>query len=251
VRLDARNTLTGLVIAGVAGAFLFLPAVFWVGDFLSPSHPVPSATHAPPLLAEAIWARANGGQSDSLKPLEPLGIGRMAACHLLAERFDTREERDRQHDDCMKLLPAIQAVGYLSSVHLRSDGVWQDPRVPFVQFATMARVSNTWTKTQLIDTLAVRGEFTAGIVGVDAAARDFFGRSPDELTLPQAALIGALLGDVRSDPWCSPDRAAARRRQVLQKMRDNQAIDDAAVAAANIAELGLSAPPPSHKRCTE
>ena len=33
----------------------------------------------------------------------------------------------------MWLLPGVQAVGYLSTVHMRSEGVWQDARVPFVQ----------------------------------------------------------------------------------------------------------------------
>ena len=59
----------------------------------------PATTHVPPLLGEAIWARALGGQATELQPVNPFTIGRMASCHLLAERFEDQAERDAQHED--------------------------------------------------------------------------------------------------------------------------------------------------------
>jgi len=175
----------------------------------------------------------------------------MAACHLLAERFEDQAERDTQHDECFKLIPAVQALGYLATIHMRSEGVWQDPRVPFVQIALITKLSNTWTRAQLLDTLAERGEFPLGFIGADNAARGYFGRSAAGLALPQAALLGALIGENRIDPWCNPERAAALRRRVLARMRDNLAIDDAAMEMATRAELGLATPPSSHTPCID
>ena len=175
----------------------------------------------------------------------------MASCHLLAERFDDQAARDAHHDECFKLIPAVQGIGYLASVHMRGDGVWQDPRVPFVQIAMMTKVSSSWTRAELLDTLAARGEFPLGFIGADSAARGYFGRSAAELALPQAALLGAMIGESRIDPWCNPERAAALRRRVLSRMRDNLAIDDAALEAANRAELGLTTPPSNHKPCAD
>ena len=249
MHVEPRRILIGLIVLGVASAVLFLPAVFWVGTLLAPSFPVPVAAPVPPLLAEAIWARANGGRATTLQPLTPFSIGRTLTCHALAERFDTPVEREQQHDECMTLLPAIEGIGYLSNRHMQSVGVWQDPRVPLVSIATIARVSSSWTKTQVIETLAARGEFTKYLIGADPAARAMFGRPPAELSLPQAALMAAVLGNRAAEPWCDPVTAADMRRRILERMRGNQVIDDANVEAGNRAPLGLGTPPVSHPGC--
>jgi len=69
------------------------------------------------------------------------------------------------------------------------------------------------------------------------------------LALPQAALVAGLLGQRRTDPWCMPEQAATLRRRVLERMRDNLVVDDAAVQAANVTELGLADPPGDHTPC--
>jgi hypothetical protein len=247
--LTARNVIVTLIGLGMAGALLFLPAVSMVGGLLAPSQPTPSTTGVPPLIGHAIWARANGGRATELQPINPFTLGRMASCHLLAERFDDRRERDAQHDDCFKLLPGLQAIGYLSSLHMQSVGVWQDARVPFVQIATIRRMSDTWTRDDVINSLAAHAEFRHGWRGVDAAARGFFARAPSELSLEQVALLAAMIGDLHLDPWCDSAGAAQRRGRVLDEMRENLAIDAAAAERANVAPLGLTTPPASHQGC--
>jgi hypothetical protein len=251
MRIDARRTLIGLLIAGVAGAALLLPGIYWVGSFLAPSFPVPVATGVPPLLAEAIWARANGGRATELQPFNPFTIGRVMSCHALVELREEPAELDRKHDECMALLPGLEGIGYLANVHMQGEGVWQDPRVPFVSIATITRVTGTWTKAELIDTLAARGEFTSHFIGADHAARGLFGRSPSDLTVPQAALLASVLGNRRADPWCDPAAAAAMRRRMLERMRDNLAIDEAQFEAASKSDLGLLRPPAVHKPCAD
>ena len=249
MHFDPRRLLFGLLITGVAGAALFLPAVSFVGAMLAPSQPVPATTRVPPMLAEAIWARANGGRATRLEPLNPFTIATTAACHVLAE-FDEPPRRETAHDECMRLLPGVQAVGYLSTVHMRSEGVWQDPRVPFVQVATMTRITSTWTKAQLLDTLAARGAYGFGFIGAEAASTGYFSRPVDQLTLAQAAMVAAFIGDERRvDPWCDAAAAANMRRRVLERMLDAGVIDEAAYQSANVAELGLTTPPATHKPC--
>jgi hypothetical protein len=248
VRFEPRRILIFLVIAGIAGGFLFLPAVSLIGSLLLPSDPPPAAAHVTPAMGDALWAKTLGGRSNELQPINPFTIGRMLSCHVLAERYEP-EQRDAQHDECFKLIPAVQGVAYVSSLHMRTQGVWQDPRVPFVQIAEMSKLASTWTRAELIDALAERGEFILGLQGVDQAAHAFFNRPAAELSLPQTALVAALLGQRRLDPWCAPEAAATMRRRVLERMRDNGVIDDAAMQAANVAELGLVAPPDDHTQC--
>lgn len=246
---DVRRAAIFLMIAGIAGAALFLPAVSFVGSLLLPAELEPSTTHVAPLLGEAIWARANGGQATELQPINPFTLSRMATCHVMAEQLETRDEREAEHDACMKLLPGVQAIGYLSGLHMRGVGVWQDPRVPFVQIGMISRMSSTWTRAELVDTLADRAEFGPLFRGAEAAARGYFSRSTSELTVPQAALLAALIAQTNFDPWCKPEEAANLRREVLARMRDNGAIDAATYEAADRTELGLTDPPPKRKPC--
>jgi penicillin-binding protein 1A len=57
--------------------------------------------------------------------------------------------------------------------------------------------------------------------GAEAAARTYFSRSARSLTLPQAALLAGLTQAPSAyDPFADPERAVARRDQVLLAMRD-------------------------------
>lgn len=249
MRFDKRTAFSAIFIAGAAAAVLLLPAIATVGNLLSPNHPIPASAHVAPLLGEAIWARANGGRNTELQPINPFTVGRTLSCLILAERLAPSPERDARQDECLTNLPAIEAIGYLSTVQMRADGVWQDPRVPFVQIAHMNRLTSSWSKSQLLDTLAERGEFTLGIKGAEHAARTFYGTAVPELTLAQAAAVAALLGDTRFDPWCAEDRALQRRHRVLGRMRANDAIDQASFDAADQSPLGLIDPPSTHQPC--
>ena len=242
VRLNAWHAVSGLLIAGLAGAVLLLPAVSFVGDALQPVALEPSHSTVPPLIADAMWARTLGGRATELQPINPFTVGRLLSCHLLAERHETQPERARAHDECMTLMPAFQAVGYMSTVHLRGEGVWQDPRVPFAQIANMTKVSAKWTRDDLLSTLAERGEFGAPFVGITAAARGYFGREPGQVTVAQAAMLAGVLGNYRVNPWCSPDAVAKMRGRVLGLMRDNGTISAETADTADRADLGLIAP---------
>ena len=62
--------------------------------------------------------------------------------------------------------------------------------------------------------------------GAEAAARTYFSRSARSLTLPQAALLAGLTQAPSAyDPLDSPDRALARRNEVLAAMRDEGMIN--------------------------
>jgi membrane peptidoglycan carboxypeptidase len=113
------------------------------------------------------------------------------------------------------------------------------------QVATAAWMTRSWTKAELLDTIAERGDFGFGWRGADAASRGYFGREASALALPEAALLAASIGD-HEDPWCNPAGALGRRRRILERMRDNDAIDRAAFAIAAQSDIGLGDPPPGH-----
>ncbi len=84
--------------------------------------------------------------------------------------------------------------------------------------------------------------FGAGAYGVAAAAREFFDRGVEELSLAQAALLAGLpQAPSRYDPQRRPQQAIGRQRYVLQRMRENGFITPEEHQAA-IAEQLVFAP---------
>ena len=249
---DKRKAFIGLLIAGVAGAILFLPAIYFIGLAIAPPRPMPAKAHAPPLIADAIWARAEGGRATGLTPMSPITLARFAGCVAFEDFKDTTPGDARRFSACREHMPAIRGVEYLSTVHMRdANAATGGFREAIGQLATAAWMTRSWTKAEFLDTLAERGEFGSGLRGVEAAAQGYFGHAAAEVTLPQAALLAALIADRRVDPWCDPAAAADMRRRVLERMRDDAVIDQTAYQSANAADLGLASPPSNHAACRE
>ena len=249
VRVSVPRTLIGLAVAGLIGAALFPFAIYYIGLAVAPPRPVSSQQPVPPLLADAIWARAGGGQAAGLTPITPLSIGQFAACMASEDFFDTTVSDARRVEACRHRLPAIQGLEYLSNVHMRDAHYTPSFRTGISRFATTVWLTHSFSKAEFVRTLAERAEFSFGARGVDAGARLFLNRAVADLDLPQAALIAAMIGNGRLDPWCDPATAANMRRRVLERMRDDAVIDEAAFQSANRTELGLTSPPPDHQEC--
>jgi len=250
VRLDLRRTLVGLIITGAAGVGLLPFACYGVGTALGPARPVPSKTRLPPVVADALWARADGGRATRLEPITPLSMFKSAACAAEAHVIvDARSQLERE-GDCRIHMPAMAGVELLSDAHVKAAHPQRGDFLNGIsRFSTTIWLTHSFTKEEFLSTFADLGVFGFGFHGVEAAARGYFGRSAAELTVPQAALIAAMAGTRLTDPWCNPAGAAGRRHNVLEKMRKNEAIDEPAFHEADVSELGVASPPTSHKPC--
>lgn len=255
-----RKIIVTTAIVGVAGASLFLPAIYALGLWLSPPRPVPSTAQVPAVFADAVWAHINGGRASTMRPMNPVSLGHFAGCLALADLTADGQVRNVEAGACAEVMPAILGAGYLSRVHMRDQGVLPgNIRFAFAQIATGGWITRNWSKAELVDSLAARADFGLDWRGADAAAIGYFGRPLAELALPQAAMLASFLGTVGGrdlgmasswvDPWCDPERVARMRRRVLEKMRKNLMIDDVALEQADRTELGLTTPPPNHKPC--
>ena len=252
MRLNVRKVVIGLPIAGAMGAVLFPVAIFLIGLAVAPPLPVAAKTAVAPLLAEAIWARVDGGKATALTPVTHLSMARFAACVAIEDFNDTTPGDAQRVANCRAYMPALMGVEYLSGAHLRDAHLQTSFGEGLARFSTLVWMTHSWTKADFLNTVAERGEFGAGLRGAEAASRHYFLRSAAELTLPQAAMLAAFIGDRNTvfDPWCGPAGAVAFRSRVLQRMWDNNAIDEAAFKAANVSELGLGARPAGHGPCS-
>ncbi len=90
-----------------------------------------------------------------------------------------------------------------------------------------------FSKDQILTIYLNRVYLGAGTYGVDAAARKYFGRSVEELSLYESAMIAGLLkAPSRYNPQASPGAAAGRTRQVLKNMVAAGYLTEAQAASA-------------------
>jgi membrane peptidoglycan carboxypeptidase len=99
------------------------------------------------------------------------------------------------------------------------------------------------SKRQILSRYLDAAYFGNAAYGVTAAARTYFGVTPGELTLPQAALLAGLIRSPGTyDPVAAPQAAAARRAVVLDAMVATGTATPAEAAAAAAAPLGVRDP---------
>jgi hypothetical protein len=248
VRID-RAAVIRLAVAGLLAAAVFPFALYYVGLAVAPPLPVATQTPVPALIADALWARADGGRATAFTPITPVSMAMFGACVAVEDFKDTTPGDARRVTACRQYQPAILGLEYFSGLHMRDANLRPSFREGLGRFSTTVWVTHSWTREEFIRTLAERGEVGPGFRGVDTAAQRYFGRAAAQVTLPQAALIGALMGDRRTDPWCDPEAAAAMRNRVLERMRDNGAIADADARPATIAAIELAPSPEGRPPC--
>ncbi|HZG89786.1 MAG TPA: transglycosylase domain-containing protein [Pseudonocardia sp.] len=105
------------------------------------------------------------------------------------------------------------------------------------------QMEQTLSKEEILTRYLNIVSFGNGAAGIAAAARTYFGTTPDQLTVPQAALLA---GNVRNpsatDPVNNPQAAVERRNLVIQQMREQQMIDETQAQAALDSPLGIISP---------
>ncbi len=109
------------------------------------------------------------------------------------------------------------------------------------------KIERQLSKEQILEQYLNLVYLGSGAYGVADAAWVYFSKTPDQLTLPEAALIAGLppAPSVYS-PLVNPDLALSRRRTVLRRMREAGFIDDSQLDRADAAPLGLKPAEPKY-----
>src|SRR5262245_7881982 len=115
------------------------------------------------------------------------------------------------------------------------------------------RVERAHTKDEILEaylnTIYLGQRGPVSVVGVEAAARHYFGHSARSLDLAEAALLaGMVRGPGFYSPFTHPDRARERRDQVLAMMAKEGVVSGAGAAAAAKKPLEAVAKPPTAPR---
>ena len=97
-----------------------------------------------------------------------------------------------------------------------------------------------WSKDRILETYLNTTYYGNGAYGVQSAAKTYFSRSAERLTLEQAALLAGLpKAPSQLDPFSDADAARARRAAVLRAMVENGDLTQRRAAEAAAEPLGL------------
>jgi penicillin-binding protein 1A len=105
------------------------------------------------------------------------------------------------------------------NLFLTPDKTWQRK----VQEMVLAIWLETkFSKDEILQLYLNRIDFGGGEIGIEAAAHKYFNRSAREITIPQAAILAAVLkGTTRYNPILHPENAQGRAKEVINDMVEN------------------------------
>jgi len=96
---------------------------------------------------------------------------------------------------------------------------------------TALKIESVYSKQEILETYLNTVPFLYNAYGIEMAARTYFGKSADQLTVLEAAtLTGMLKGNSYYNPVLNPERALQRRNTVLEQMVKYGKLDEATFA---------------------
>lgn len=108
------------------------------------------------------------------------------------------------------------------------------------------QIEKRYTKHEIFTLYCNQMNFAHGAYGVEAAARVYFGKSVNDLTLEETATIAGILQlPERQSPYINPKWAMQRRNYALQRMADERYVSQAEADAAKAKPIVVAGLPSS------
>ena len=117
----------------------------------------------------------------------------------------------------------------------------------FKEWITAIKLEHNYTKEEIAAMYLNTVEYGSNAFGIKSAASTFFGKSPDELNIQEAAmLVGVVNAPTRYSPVRNPENALARRNLVINRMRASGAISRQMCDSLTALPIELQYRPISH-----
>ncbi len=107
--------------------------------------------------------------------------------------------------------------------------------------ALAVKVSRQWTRDQAVNTILAESGFRKDVIGIEAAAKFYFGVPLAELQPQESlALIALLKGPSWFDPFCNRERFEQRYAQTVEKLGKTGPEWSAAAALSRLRPIGCA-----------
>lgn len=111
----------------------------------------------------------------------------------------------------------------------------------FKEWVTAIRLERRYTKEEILAMYLNTVDFGSQAMGIESAARTFFGTFPSDLTLEQSAvLVGLLKAPTKYSPVLNPENSLERRNLVLAQMKKYKFIEQSVVDSVKTIPLTLN-----------
>ncbi|EPX64448.1 Multimodular transpeptidase-transglycosylase [Cystobacter fuscus DSM 2262] len=182
------------------------------------------------LAYQVLWLAEEGGPPR----LEPLWPWRLVS-HVPGVQWVRRAQRSAG-----EFLASMTAGRWLAS-RPRSERERPLHRT-FQTLVLTVWISRHWSAEELLTAYAESARFGQGLIGLDAAARRYFGQEPERLALHEVALLAGLpQSPSRYDPLRRPEAALRRRDFVLSRLLSAGLISEAQREEARMQPLPVPA----------
>lgn len=117
------------------------------------------------------------------------------------------------------------------------------------EWLTAIKIERNYTKEEIITMYFNTVDFGSNSYGIKAAAKTYFSKTPNKLSIDESALlVGILKGTTVFSPIKNPERAIKRRNVVLEQMEKYGFISEAELTENNSKELNLQFQSPDHNQ---
>ncbi|MBQ7856351.1 MAG: penicillin-binding protein [Alistipes sp.] len=117
----------------------------------------------------------------------------------------------------------------------------------FKEWITAIKLEYNYTKEEIVAMYLNTVEYGSNAFGIKSAAQTFFGKSPDELNLQEAAvLVGVVNAPTRYSPVRNPENALKRRNLVLKRVCEAGGITREMYDSISALPITLNFRPVSH-----
>ena len=119
----------------------------------------------------------------------------------------------------------------------------------FKEWIIALQLESRYTKDEIIALYFNQFDFLYQAVGIHSASRIYFGKNPQQLTVPEAAvLVGMVKNPSIYNPLRRPEETTARRNTVLRQMERNGYLTEEEFTAFSEEPLEVRFNPQSHDR---
>jgi penicillin-binding protein 1A len=197
------------------------------------------APEAPNTIADAYIC----GEKAKIAALPTSDMASLRNALLAAEGdIDPRHMLRRLYDDLSGDLAERKHYGTYS-LQVSRELLCGDHRSAVKRALSELRISiqleRRFTTDQLLDIYLNRTYFGSGVYGIENAAEHYLGKPAIQLSTPEAALlVGLIRSPGRFSPLTHPDRALARRNEVIDMMAKRGSISSEEAEQAKRTPLG-------------
>ena len=245
-------------LAGMLVALALIPVWGWPNCGLTGCPDVASLRSYQPGGATVLLDR-NGDEIADLSPVRH-DVVELASLpeHVAAAFIAVEDRRFREHDgvDWRRvggaLLANVRAGGIAegsSTITMQlSRNLFAD-RLPasertlrrkLLEARVAKEIESAYSKDEILELYLNHIFFGGSAYGIESGAQRYFGRSAEDLTLAQAALLAALpKAPSHYDPFENPERARERRNLVLSLMAEQGLIEEDEAERARESRLGI------------